>query len=113
MDWRLALAAALACGIAAGHSYLGERYVLMRLFRREGVLPRLFGSELYTRRVLRFAWHITSVAWIGLAAATLAPPRVVVALTFLASALVSFVGARGRHYSWVVFLAIAALVWPW
>lgn len=112
MEWILLVAAALACVIAAAHSYLGERYILIRLFRRQD-LPKLFGSDVYTKRVLRFAWHITSIAWIGLAAATLAPPRTAVSLTFAASALVSIVGSRGRHYSWVIFAAIALLVWPW
>lgn len=95
MEWALLLAAALACGIAVAHSYLGERYLLIRVFRREG-LPKLFGSETYTKRVLRFAWHITSIAWIGLAAALFADARTVVSLTFLASAIVSFAGVARK-----------------
>jgi hypothetical protein len=31
--------------------------------------------------------------------------------TFLASALVTLVGSRGRHLAWPVFLAIAAAAW--
>jgi hypothetical protein len=67
MDWPLALAAVLAASVAVAHSYLGERYILVRLFKRQD-LPKLFGSDWFTKRTLRFAWHITSVAWLGLAA---------------------------------------------
>ncbi|HVM45186.1 MAG TPA: hypothetical protein VM582_04565 [Candidatus Thermoplasmatota archaeon] len=112
MDPLLALAALLTAGIAVAHSYLGERYILVRLFRRPD-LPKLFGSDWFTKRTLRFAWHITSIAWLGLAAALFVEPRIAVSAAFAASALVSLVGARGRHYSWAVFGAIAALTWPW
>ncbi len=67
MSVALLIAAALLVAIAAAHSLLGERYILMRLFRR-GPLPKLFGSDWFTRRTLRFAWHLTSVAWLGFAA---------------------------------------------
>ena len=63
----LDLAAALVVALGLAHSFLGERYILQRLLRRED-LPRLFGSADFTRRTLRFAWHVTSVAWLGLAA---------------------------------------------
>lgn len=111
MDPLLVAAAALACGIAFAHSYLGEKYILIRLFRRD--LPKLRGSDVFTKQTLRFAWHITSIAWIGLAAALLAPPQIAVSLTFVASSIAALVGSRGRHYSYVVFGAIAALAWPW
>jgi hypothetical protein len=120
MNSALILAAALAVLTAVAHSFLGERYILIRLFRRDN-LPRLFGSDWFTRRTLRFAWHVTSVAWLGLAAVlvALAGPegfdRAVVlhavAGTFLLTAVIAAVGSRGKHLSWVVFTAIAALVW--
>lgn len=53
--------------LGAAHSVLGERYILMRLFRRAD-LPHLFGSDDFTKRTLRFAWHLTTVAWSGMAA---------------------------------------------
>ena len=49
------------------HSYLGEKYILIRLFRREN-LPHLMGSDWFTKQTLRFAWHITTLAWFGFAA---------------------------------------------
>jgi hypothetical protein len=122
MNAHLTAAASLIAAVGAAHSYLGERYILIRLFRRSD-LPRMFGSDLFTRRTLRFAWHLTSVVWWGVAALlllaarpgprTLAVAQVgsVVAATSLASAVVSLVGSRGRHPAWVAFLVIAVLVW--
>lgn len=112
MDWRLALAALLAVGIGIAHSSLGERYILMRLFRRPD-LPKLFGSDRFTRDTLRFAWHITTVAWLGMAGALVWDPQRAISLAFLATALLAGIATRGRHLSWIVFGAIAALAWPW
>jgi hypothetical protein len=120
MNTALLVAAALIFLLGLVHSLLGERYILIRLFRRSD-LPRLFGSDLFTRRTLRFAWHLTTVVWFGIGAmlvhvvmgGPLSTPEVggIVAVTSAASALVSLVGSRGRHPAWVVFLAVAALVW--
>jgi len=115
----LLVAAGLAALLALGHSYLGERYVLMRLFRRDG-LPMLFGGTRFTKQTLRFAWHLTSIAWLALAAILVklnshVPSRAELGLllvgTFGVSGVIALVGSRGRHLSWVVFLAIAALAW--
>jgi hypothetical protein len=114
-----AVAAILCLVLALGHSYLGERYILIRLFRRDD-LPRLFGSDVFTKRTLRFAWHITSVAWLGFGALLLAfatghtsAPVVlrILGWTFAAHSLVTFAGSRGRHLAWIPFGAIAGLVW--
>ena len=116
----LLLAAALLALTAIAHSALGERYILRRLFRRAD-LPHLFGSDQFTRRTLRFAWHVTSVAWLGLAGVLIvlagdgAPARDtllrLVAATFAASAAIAALGSRGRHLSWLVFTAIPLLAW--
>jgi len=101
-----------ATGIA--HSYLGERFILIRLFKR-GDLPHLFGSPEFTTRTLRFAWHLTTVAWWGFAvqlyllaegAVSSRTIAATVAATSLLSALVAFIGARGRHPAWLVFLGV-------
>lgn len=120
MNVYFVIAAALIFGIGLTHSWLGERYILIRLFRRQN-LPHLFGSDLFTKRTLRFAWHITTLAWSGLAASLLAlassplnAPMLllsqIIAATFFVSSVVSLFGSRGRHYSWIVFMLIAALV---
>jgi len=61
------IAALLAVVVGAAHSVLGELFILTRLFRRDD-LPVLFGSPEFTQRTLRFTWHLTTVAWWGLAA---------------------------------------------
>lgn len=103
--------------VGVAHSYLGERYILTRLFRRED-LPKLFGSSDFTIRTLRFAWHVTSVAWWGFAAililmaqsaATPAAIGVAIGCTFLAHALVVLVGSRGKHLAWPVFLVVGVI----
>ena len=112
----LLLAAALILLIALAHSYLGERYILVRLFRQP--LPKLFCSDEFTRRTLRFAWHITSIAWLGFAylllqantgQLTRSETLFAISATFAITALVALIGGRGRHWSWPVFSAIAIL----
>jgi hypothetical protein len=112
-------AAALIVATGLAHSYLGERYILMRLFKRED-LPKLFGSAEFTIGTLRFAWHLTTVAWWGLAylvflaAGPALSPRSVlqaVAVVSLVSAAFPIYFTRGRHLSWVVFLAVSALLY--
>ena len=116
MNVPLAVAGLLAVAIALAHSWLGERYILIRLLRRQD-LPQLFGSDVFTKRTLRFAWHLTTIAWCGLGALLLraawspsadtSATAQIVAATFLISAVVAGIGSRGRHWSWIVFLAIA------
>lgn len=129
----LVIAAVVLIGVGAAHSYLGEKYLLIRLFRRDD-LPHLLGSDWFTRRTLRFAWHLTTLAWWGFAAILVvladhfgdpapatAPltsgsdPLVavgyVVAFTFAAHAIVTAVTSRGRHLAWPVFALVAVLTW--
>jgi hypothetical protein len=117
MQTALYLAATLVVMVSVAHSYLGEKYILVRLFRRPD-LPQLFGSAELTVRTLRFAWHVTSIAWLGLAAVLLIVARgpgnergvlFAVAATFLANFAVALFGSRGRHLSWAVFLGIGML----
>lgn len=121
MNLYFVTAAVLAFAIGVAHSWLGERYILIRLFRRPDI-PHLFGSDDFTKRTLRFAWHITTVAIFGAAGLLLliasfpldASARrfsSTIAAAFLVSALVALIGSRGRHLSWVVFILIAILIW--
>lgn len=114
-------AAVLTVFIGCAHSWLGERYLMGRLLKRQD-LPRLLGGDDFTKRTLRFAWHLTTLTWLGMAGlmATLArlpadrvpqPVVLVLSATFAASALLALIGSRGRHLSWVVFSAIAASLW--
>lgn len=114
----LLLAAVLILLTGVAHSYLGERYILIRLFRRAD-LPQLFGGTAFTTGTLRFAWHLTTVAWWGFAylayAASQGPVTTDQVLTTLGTvALVSaafpLYFTRGRHLSWIVFLVVGVLL---
>lgn len=115
MESLLYAAAVLILIISLVHSVLGEKYIIARLLRRDN-LPRLFGSDVFTRRTLRCAWHLTTVAWLGFAAILVAMARpaldtstlgVIIGLTFLLHFLIAIIGTRGKHLSWIVFLGIA------
>jgi hypothetical protein len=113
----LLLAAILIFFTGVAHSYLGERYILIRLFRRQD-LPRLFGGTAFTIGTLRFAWHLTTVAWWGFAylafvasQGTLSTDQVLATLggVALVSAAFPLYFTHGRHLSWIVFLLVGVL----
>lgn len=117
MSIALYFAAFFAAAVGVAHSYLGERYILIRLFRRPD-LPKLFGGTEFTTRTLRFAWHITSIAWWGFSALLVAlaqPPvtasevSLIVGATFLATSVATLIGSRGKHLAWPVFLVIGVI----
>lgn len=102
----------LLTGIA--HSYLGEKYILIRLFSRDHI-PKLLGSDEFTKNTLRFAWHITSVTWFGLAAVLYFDNNhsalflyVVAAISFVSAAMAAFF-TKGKHLSWIAFLIVGIL----
>ncbi len=112
----LLAAAILVVGIGLAHSYLGERFILIRLFRQP--LPKLFGSDDFTRQTLRFAWHLLTVSWLGFAVilllldfgvASRSNLLTAVAATFATTGLVALMASRGKHLSWVVFGTIALI----
>ena len=118
METLIYLDAFLLVMVAIAHSYLGERYILIRLFRRDD-LPKVLGSDEFTKKTLRFAWHVTSIAWLGFAAILLVTVQPtfskevigqIIALTFFIHFLIALFGSKGRHLSWIVFLAISVLV---
>ncbi|HEV7242691.1 MAG TPA: hypothetical protein VGQ36_25910 [Thermoanaerobaculia bacterium] len=111
MQSALYVAAFLVVAVGIAHSYLGERYILMRLSRR-GDLTKLM------IRTLRFAWHVTTVAWWGFAAilvllahapVTSSAIGLAIGWTFLVHAVIVLAGSRGRHLSWPVFLVIGVI----
>ncbi|MFT3664996.1 hypothetical protein [Piscinibacter sp.] len=113
----LYLAAFLAVALGIAHSVLGERYILVRLFRRDN-LPKLFGNTEFTTRTLRFAWHITTVAWFGFGALLLHAGRVdlttsgtlrIIGVTFILSGLLPLFITRGKHLSWLVLFTIGGI----
>lgn len=110
----LYIAAMLLFVVGVAHTVLGERFILSRLFRRDN-LPKILGSTEFTKRTLRFAWHLTTIAWWGFAAiivllaqASLSFQNVsmILAVTFLITGAVALIASRGRHLSWPLFLFV-------
>ena len=71
------IAAGLLAFIGIVHSVLGERLLLRPLFAHpDWSLPRMPREP--AERVLRFAWHLTTIAWWAIAAALVGASPVVV-----------------------------------
>lgn len=115
----LLLAALCMFGLAVMHSYLGERWLLGPLLA-EGGRAGLLAKSRFARRVLRFAWHLTSIAFIGLGAplavyafATIDPTaRLVLRLvgaSLIAMGATVLTSSRGRHLAWPFFLGAGAI----
>jgi hypothetical protein len=120
MNGTLVVAGLLAIGVGLTHSILGEAKLIGPLLRSRG--GPAFLAVPFARRTLRFAWHLTSVAWWGFAALFLAlaaaPPdrtgRLVLHLSagmFLVTGATTGLATGGRHLAWPLFLAIAGLAW--
>ncbi len=121
MENQLLIAASALCFlIGLIHSVLGERYILIRLMRGEKV-PKLFGSSFFTKRVLRFAWHLTTIAWWGYGYVLLQITpgdennyQAILYTTcavFLISGAIAFACSKGKHLAWIVFWTISALTY--
>jgi hypothetical protein len=119
LNMSLVAAAVLTVAVGAVHSGLGEKRLIGPLLapeKRHGILA----ASAFSRGVLRFAWHITTLAWWGLAAILIALARVpvdgvatqillIIAVMFGITGLITLTASRGRHLAWPVFIAIAAL----
>src|SRR5438128_1202830 len=97
--------------LAVFHSYLGERYLLQPLLRWPN-FPRLAIGEPFAKGTLRFAWHLTSLAWLALALMAIRGEcsRELLAIMLALSGGLAHGFTRGRHAAWAVFLlgAVAA-----
>jgi hypothetical protein len=130
MNGYLVTAAVLLIVISINHSLNGERFIVIPLLDSPN-LPGLFGElgrsmfqrdPAFMRRVLRMSWHVTIVPWLGSAAllfefakhgvdGTAHTVLVALALVYLATAAIIFACSRGRHVSWLIFVAIALCAW--
>jgi hypothetical protein len=119
MQHHLLLVAALLLGfIGVLHSYLGERHVLGRLLALPN-LPELRGSRVYMESILRWAWHLTSVAWWGSSVLILflwgrqeqAVLGAVLAGTFAVHGVIILAKVGPRHPAWPLFFLAAASLW--
>jgi hypothetical protein len=111
-DGLLSTAAVLLVVTAFAHSMLGEwKLIGPLLARREGVLA----NDL-ARIILRFAWHLTSIAWIVLALILVQLVRNPATVRFWAATgtgvaftgvgLFDAIASRGRHVGWPMLTAI-------
>ncbi|MBU3916731.1 hypothetical protein KKA14_14465 [bacterium] len=114
------IAAILILLIAVAHSVLGERMLIMPLHRMD--LSEIKLPDAISKQILRFAWHLTTIVWWGAGFLVIYYARLgntgnnglpvkIISITFLLSSIFSFIWVRGKHFSWYVFLAIAALLW--
>ena len=97
--------------VAVLHSWLGEVRVVGPLVAdRRWDLPTI--PRRAADRLLRFAWHLVTIAWIGLAAVVVGGPgTLTVGLVCLATAALILVALPG-HLAWPLFVlaGTAALV---
>lgn len=101
-------AAIILVVVGIGHSALGEAQVLRPLLAQASWsipgVPRAAAD-----RLLRFAWHLTTLAWWALAAALVGVPiEVAFAATCLGAAAIILVVIPG-HLAWPAFLAAGLL----
>lgn len=109
----LIAAAIITVLIGSVHSYLGETSVLIPLFKR-AEMPN------YIKRLLRVAWHMTSLFWLAIAAQfaamALYPGQerqsfvIIMAVTFGLSTLIALLASKGKHLSWIGFGAATILL---
>tara|TARA_A100001391_G_scaffold14571_1_gene8390 strand:+ start:24 stop:395 length:372 start_codon:yes stop_codon:yes gene_type:complete len=114
----LLIAAALTVMIGLYHSLAGEQRLIRPLLALD-TLPRLRGSTDFTRALIRTAWHITTLAWFGLAGILIVMDGQngagrtavlgIIAVVFAVSGIAALIFGRGRHPAWLAFLPIAGL----
>lgn len=123
MNTHLLIASSLSVVLALAHSLLGELKILKHL-KDENLaemkgIPMMWKTFGFTKRTLRFVWHIASILGLGFAGIlfyysglpTLYTNEIVVikiiGTTMLLSGLVTLVLSKGSHMGWILFTAIA------
>ena len=120
MNFYLLISAIIIIVIGVVHSIVGEKLIIIPTLKLE--LPQIGGSDLIAGRTLRFAWHLTTLVWWAIAAMLisfanqpLTPPAMIAvqifSVAFFLSGITSLVIARGKHFSWYVFLTVSLLMW--
>src|SRR5947209_1941328 len=113
---------ALAAFGGLGHSYLGERMILIPLTRRAELPSTRFGGPAETTIMLRFTWHFFTVVMVSLAVVFLALGSGIVgggnwtvvrvlAGYFAVFGVLVLVLSRGRHRAWLIGLGAAVTAW--
>jgi hypothetical protein len=97
------------------HSYFGEKRLIAPLVAsNDGVMSRLLAKQ-----VIRFAWHLTSLLWIGQALLLLraaSNPEYFdqtliagIGLLYVGVGLFDAAVTRGKHIGWPLLTAIGVL----
>ena len=95
------VSASVFVALALAHSVMGEQALIRPLLSASWSIPI---PRWAANRLIRFAWHATSVAWLGLAAIVVGvQPVAVVSVVGAVSAVVAAAFLRG-HFSWPLFL---------
>jgi hypothetical protein len=112
------LAALLAFCASAGHSWLGEKFILGPLLKSEP-LPGILKPEI-NRRLVRYVWHLPSVLWAvlgcymlwaGLAGEMSRPTAIILGALFVVSGIANMAAVRRFHFGWALLFSIAAALW--
>ena len=106
MDAGAMLAVGSLVTLAVAHSALGERKLIGPLLASDA-FPKLPLPTAFAQRTLRFAWHLTSLAWLALAWALVVEVYVrwPVAALLALSGVITHLATRGHHFAWALFLA--------
>lgn len=117
MNWYFVTSGLLLFAIALVHSILGEKFLIQPLQHMK--LDNLKIGQSFAKRTLRFAWHLTTIAWWGIGALLIYWASVesthaisvsvgILVAAFVVSSVISLVVSRGKHWiSWVGFAVIA------
>ena len=130
MDTYLITACVLLVLIVLNHLIAGELYILIPILKNKeipGLMGELgpsigIGNQQFMRRVIRMAWYVTVVPWIGSAYlfyyfanhsidSTGILVLKVLAVVYILTAVVIAFFTRGRHLSIFLFIAIALCSW--
>lgn len=96
------VAALLLAGLAVAHSAAGETGFITPIVNAQWQIAEV--PRWAADRLLRTAWHLSSVAWLAMAAVALgAAPVVAVSAAAIVSGLMMLVGLAG-HPAWPAFL---------
>ena len=115
MNIFLLIAALIAFLLGVAHSGLGEKYIVRRVQVPGGLEAK---RATFMKQVIWFGWHLTSVLFFGFGALLLnmalgtrsvLSAKALIGWTFAVCALLSLISTRGKHFSWVLFGAIAGL----
>ncbi len=123
MNFYFVAAAVLLALVGAVHSVFGERLIFRRMRSGPGI-PTNGGGVLREPhvRILWVSWHLVTILGAGLAFGLvwLAMPEnvallrssltIAIGASITASALLVFVGTRGKHLGWAGLLGVALLI---